>query len=317
MEDNKKNIPEENELEKSEEAVEKTATDGKTESAEADLEINAESDDIQDDKKPKKKGKAKRIILWILAVILAIVIIIVAVLRIVFPGVWRIITWDNITAAWNSWWYSSEDIERQMLENKKKMEKLAEEDPLIEIRGELTEEEVLALKNGEITQEEAASIVKGDITLEQIRENKKKQDEGSEDTEPVDEPSSEETPPQTPTNPEANDKVSQIVSELYVIQADFITRLEAIGDQAYADYKATHYDRSKVMAIVDSYTATVGEMEAECDKKVNSLVKELKSELAKVGRDDSLAREIQNYYYTEKSLKKSYYLNKLDDEDYK
>ena len=44
-----------------------------------------------------------------------------------------------------------------------------------------------------------------------------------------------------------------------------MNRLEAVGNQAYADYKATSYDRSQVMTIVDSYTATVGAMESECD----------------------------------------------------
>ena len=119
------------------------------------------------------------------------------------------------------------------------------------------------------------------------------------------------------TAPEPQDRVSQLVAELYVVQADFMNRLEAIGDSAYADYKATHYDRSQVMTIVDSYTATVGALESECDKKVNSLIKELNAELDKIGGDKTLAKDIQKYYYTEKSLKKSYYLDRLNDEDYK
>ncbi len=309
MEESKKNYSEENDVEKAENITPDTEELTENDSAEKDL---AEEEN-KSDNKPKKKGRVKKVVLVILAVLLVIII----ALCIRFRNILSLVTWDNIVSAWNAWWYSTDDIEKQMQDNKAKMEKIAEEDPLIDIRGELTDEEALALKNGEITAEEAKRIVKGEITLEEIRKSKNKAEEAPEPTEPADEPPPPEEPVQEPAQSTGNDKVSEIVAELYVIQAEFITKLEAIGDQAYADYKATHYDRSKVMDIVDSYVATVGQLESECDEKVNSLIKELKAELTKVGRDHSLAKEIQNYYYTEKSLKKSYYLNKLDDEDYK
>ena len=311
MEENKNNFPEEKDINITEETTAENTVDEQTETT---LETAHNDTEANSEKKSKKKGKVGKIILVVLGVLVAILLAALLAVRIWVPNAFKLITWDNITAAFNSWWYSTEDLEKQMQTNKEKMEKIAKEDPLIEIRGELTEEEVLALKNGEITPEEAKLIVKGETTLEQIRENKKKAEE-SESSETEQEP--EQEPNQEPAQPVAKDRVSEIVSELYVVQAEFITKLEGIGDKAYEDYKATHYNRAKVMEIVDSYTEVIGQMEAECDKTVNGLIKELKAELTKVGRDHSLAKEIQNYYYTEKSLKKSYYLDRLNDENYK
>ena len=326
--------------------------------------MNAGPDASNNSEKKRRFGKKTKVFLIILLVLL---------LGIGFLCVryWHIIkiiaNKENIDAYVNSKKYTTEEIKGQMEENKIKMEKIAEESPLIQIRGELTEEEVEALKNGEITQEEAKSLVKGELTLEEIRENKAA-GETQQDSEPTKEetsnkkteteekkPASSKESSKTSTDKKASDtssskstsgdkaskpsadnkdttsgkpsssskpaepedKVSEIVSELYVIQADFMNRLEAVGNQAYADYKATSYDRSQVMPIVDSYTATVGAMEAECDGKVNGLLKELDAELKKNGEDRSMVKEIRNYYYKEKSLKKSYYLDQLNNEDFK
>lgn len=315
MEENKNNLSEEKDINITEETTIENTVDEQTE---ATLETADNDTEANSEKKPKKKRRIVKITLIVLGVLVAIILAALIAVRIWMPNAFKLLTWDNITAAFNSWWYSTEDLEQQMQTNKEKMEKLAEEDPLIEIRGELTEEEVAALKSGEITPEEAKLIVKGETTLEQIRENKKKAEEAeASETEQEPEEEPEQDPQQEPSQPVAKDKVSEIVAELYVVQAEFITKLEGIGDKAYEDYRATHYNRAKVMEIVDSYTEVVGQMEAECDKTVNGLIKELKAELTKAGRDHSLAKEIQNYYYTEKSLKKSYYLNKLNDEDYK
>ncbi len=276
---------------------------------------NASSEDKPLENLPKRKKKLRKTILGIVIILL----VVITAICIRFRNVVRmVVNWDNIMAYVNSQRYSKEDLEKQMADNKAKMEKIAKENPLVDIRGELTEEEKTALANGEITKEQAKKIVKGHTTLKEIRENKKKEneskkDESSNPQNTTPKPDADKGKPTT----ELNGRVSEIVSELYVIQADFISRLEAIGDSAYADYKATNYDRSKVMSIVDSYTGTVGAMESECDKKVNSLIKELNVELEKAGEDKTLAKDIQKYYYTEKSLKKSYYLDRLNDEDYK
>ena len=274
--------------------------------------------------------KKKKIIITALLSLLAVIVIVFAALCIKYNGIANLVfNWDNIVSFVNSQRYSSKQLEDKMASNKAKMDKIAEDDPNINIRGDLTEEESKALSEGKITREEAVSIVKGDTTLEKVlasKENSTPKDEkepqkpetnnGKEDKpkEPEATKPKEDTPPKEES---PKDRVSEIIAELYVIQADFIAQLEAVGDQAYADYKAIRYKRDQIPAIVDSYTGTVSVMERQCDEKVASLLKELEAELIKVNGDLNTVKEIKKYYYNEKSLKKSYYLNKMNDEDYK
>lgn len=261
------------------------------------------------------KKKIKIILIVILAVILSVLIAIGIRFR---NTVGLIFDWDNIVSFVNSVRYNNDDLETRLKDNQTKMEKVAEESPHINIRGDLTEEEKTAYNDGKISKDEAIKIVKGDSTLDEILTTKENTGQSGKDT--PKEPTEEETPPPSESKPEEEkpkDRVSEIVAELYVVQADFIARLEAVGDSAYADYKATVYDRAQIPAIVDSYTGTVTQMEAECDNTIDALLSELSAELQKVGGDQNLVKEIRSFYYNEKSLKKSYYLNKMYQEDYK
>lgn len=306
-----------------------------------------------------KKKKILKILIPVIAVILAVAVF----LGIKFKNTLSLVfDWDNAVSFVNSQRYSREEIENQMKDNKNKMEKIAEENPHINIRGDLTEEEIKALSEGKITKEDAVAIVKGDLTLEeaikekdnssapQSADGKSEETSSAEEETPADKPlpkpepgkKDEEVPssgkkPQTEVSPpkdnttDANappspgkdepeppkDRPSEIIAELYVAQADFMGRLEAMGDRAYQDYKNTHYDRNQITSIVDSYSAEVSTMEKECDAKVRALLTELEAELKKVDGDLSVVKDIRAFYYKEKSLKKTYYLNRLNDEDYK
>lgn len=261
----------------------------------------------------------KKIIRIIIFSILGLILAVAVFLGIRYRNTLKLVfNWDNIVAFVNSQRYSSDEIEEKMEDNKKQLETLAKKDPNINVRGDLSAEEAKALKDGLITYEEAISIVKGDTTLEEILASKENKEEPQEEKEPDEKPEDEKKPEEKPQEPKPEpDRVSEIIAEFYVIQADFISRLEAMGDRAYEDYKAQNYDRSKVMDIVNSYTGEVGILEAECDAKVRTLLKELETELTAKGGDLGIIKEIRQYYYNEKSLKKTYYLNRLNDEDYK
>lgn len=268
-----------------------------------------------------KKKKALKIALLSL---LGLVIAVIAVLCIRYKGITNMVfNWDNIVSFVNSQRYSAKQLEGKMEANKNKIEEIAKKDPNIDIRGDLTEDEAQALSEGKITKEEAISIVKGDTTLEEVLSSKETNTEPESDANTADKPlPSEQTPPkEDPPKeeepPAPKDRASEIIAELYVIQAEFISQLEAIGDKAYADYKAIRYKRDQIPAIIDSYTGEVTALELNCDRTVNDLLKELEAELTKVGGDLNTVKEIKQYYYKEKSLKKSYYLNKMNDEDYK
>lgn len=332
--------------------------------------------------------KNKRTVI-IVSFVIALVVAVIVFLGIKFSGVLSLVfDWDNVTSLVNSQRYSREEIENKMQDNKEKMEKIAKENPHINVRGDLTAEESKAFAEGKISKEEAVAIVKGDKTLEEVLTEKEstkqtKQDTSGEDSKdtpskpltenpekqestgkteqnkpasqekpsksdnpsPAKKPSAEspkkdkdnsakeEKPATKPSEPSSDtsskpsaekseppapvDRPSEIIAELYVAQADFINRLEAIGDRAYEDYKDIHYKRESIPAIVESYSAEVSALERECDARVKALLAELEAELKKVNGDLSVVKEIQTFYYKEKSLKKTYYLNRLNDEDYK
>ena len=272
--------------------------------------------------------KKKRLIGMILLVILLVVLIAVIAIGIRFKNTVGVaLNWDNIVSFVNSRRLDSEDIKTKMEHNENKMKKIADDSPHINIRGDFTPEEKQAFSEGKITREDAVGIIQGETTLDDVLAGKPEAPPGNEPAktdipekeQPVNtEPADTKDPAETNDTPDVpKDRASEIVAELYVIQAEFISQLEAIGDLAYADYKATRYDRTKVVSIVDSYMGTASALEAECDNKVNTMLKELKAELEKAGGDQSIVKEIRNFYYNEKSLKKSYYLNKMYDEDYK
>lgn len=53
------------------------------------------------------------------------------------------------------------------------------------------------------------------------------------------------------------------------------------------------------------YAKLGSELEAECDKKMNSLLGELEKELKATGQSTSIITEIRNLYNEEKAIKKA------------
>jgi len=256
-----------------------------------------------------------------------LIVLLVLIIALIAVGIWQR---DNIKSFINSIRYSTEKIEQKMEANKKKMEKLIDDNDLEVRKGGLTEEETAALTSGEITQEEAKKILRGKTTLEKLRGKKKaeasadKKDEEVQNSETANpkppEPEKTETSKESvnkePEKPPKEDKmtreVSDIVAELYVVQADFISQLEAIGQQMYAEYIGeNNYNRENIPNIIEKNLPTVGKLERECDAKINTLLAELETALKDGGGDLSLVDEIRNYYYEEKSLKKTYYFDQI------
>jgi hypothetical protein len=54
---------------------------------------------------------------------------------------------------------------------------------------------------------------------------------------------------------------------------------------------------------------TAVSMESECDKKVDTLLTDMRNELAAIGADTSIVDTIEDAYIEEKALRKSYYLS--------
>lgn len=247
--------------------------------------------------------KVKIIVLSVLGVLIAAVLAV---------GIWQK---DNVISFVNSLRYSDTEIADKLDDNGKKLQKIVDETEYIDIRGGLTEEEENALKNNEITQDDAIKLVRGETTLEQIKSGENSEtvdDVKTEASAPVQNPNNEVGKSDgTPSKEEImKDNVSNIIAQLYVVKSDFINKLHEVGSKAYETYKANGSDKSTLTSIADSYAGEIGGLESECDAKVDELLVQLKTELEKGGGDLSLISQVKDYYYKEKSLTKSYYINK-------
>jgi len=64
--------------------------------------------------------------------------------------------------------------------------------------------------------------------------------------------------------------------------------------------------------IVKSKTNQIAALEKECDGEVSAVVSQLQVLLKESGEDQSLVDKVKTVYAEEKSLKKAYYMNELN-----
>ncbi len=146
----------------------------------------------------------------------------------------------------------------------------------------------------EFTPEELDRLVRGEVTPEQAAQEvlaHRDPPQGSED-----EPG--------PTLSEAEQGVQRCIAEMYVLQSYYEGKLSAIAADVAAASDTQEGRQQAVMAKLDELSA----LESECDAKVAAVVEDLRAQLAASGQDDALARQVEETYQTEKSLKKAYYL---------
>ena len=146
----------------------------------------------------------------------------------------------------------------------------------------------------EFTPEELDRLVRGEVTPEQAAQEvlaHRDPPQGSED-----EPE--------PALSEAEQQIQRCIAEMYVLQSYYEGKLSAIAADVAASSDTQEGRQQAVMAKLDELSA----LESECDAKVAAVVEDLRAQLAASGQDDALARQVEETYQTEKSLKKAYYL---------
>ena len=250
-----------------------------------------------------------------------LIVFLIAVIAIAAVGIWQR---DNIVSFVNSLRYSETEISDKRVSNEQKMQEITETTDYIDVRGGLTSEEEQALASGEITSDDAIKLVRGQTTLEELRAMKATPDTQDTAAQTQSPSASEKLPGQDnaqppkaseesrkPTKQEImTEKVSNIVAELYVVKSDFISQLHAAGMRAHDQFVAQGKNYKELPSLIEIYIPVAGDLEKNCDTKVNELLKQLEEALTEGGGDLSLVNEIRQYYYEEKSLTKTYYLNK-------
>ena len=241
-----------------------------------------------------EKTKGKRTILKIFLIFVCIVAVIIAVL-----AYWQR---DNIKAFIMSRQYSQEEVAEKIAESKQHVQESLDKYDLPVVR-DFTFEEEEKIRNGELSVEDAMQLImvqddgtSAEGTADAVTKDNTS-DEKKDDAQPVSEGKT------------ADAILSKYITRVYNLKAYYIGELGKLEGEMRVVYVERGKDKSKVAGIVADFLPQIGAMESECDRQIDSLLANLRSELSAIGADTSIADTIYDAYINEKALKKAYYIS--------
>ena len=222
--------------------------------------------------------------------------------------------WNSIEAFVFALQNTQEDVENEMRRSKEALDKYINENENLNVR-ELTEEETKALAQGEISEEEALEIITG--KKEEPSENNKKEEDtpkqpSKNQTETV--KKSDSTTSEL-TEAEIDEMIEQEIAKLYVLKSQYLGKLDAIEEAAWAERKKIPKEERKAhkQQVIRENMTRISAWETECDGIVYGIIEDIRQILKKYGRDQAILDEIKQAYLNEKRMKKSYYINRYMD----
>lgn len=110
---------------------------------------------------------------------------------------------------------------------------------------------------------------------------------------------------------EADQAIQEQIATMYVLRSTYVGKLETIAQSAIDEYTAgDHTEENRKQVVYDKLDQLTA-LEKECDAQVAQVVSRLRELLKEAGRDDSLAKQVEQTYQQEKSLKKAAYLEEF------
>lgn len=236
-------------------------------------------------------------------------------------GVFVYRQWDNLMVLTTVGKYSTEEIQGMMQENAHARSAAVAE---LQVRM-LTEEEKQAIRSGELSEQDALALITGEAVPTAPGPNLPVQEPCP--SAPGEIPASGQSPPQDqtaaaalsdppPTTPApvsaAAGELARLVGELYVLEASYSGKLEALLDSAIAEYSSLPPEKHTLASKLDiglRYVGIATSMEQRCDEQVATLLSEIERVLIAAGQDTALVGEIKTAYHNEKNLMKDYYLS--------
>lgn len=210
---------------------------------------------------------------------------------------------ENLQAVYEAMYYNPEELGSQIQSTKQEVERVLEKYELESIR-RLTPEEEEQVKKGELSLEEAVERM---IPTRDEEAGTKEEGLESQDT-PEAKP---ETTPQTVSKKES-DLVKASTVKMYELQAKYLGllgELEARGMQALRAIPSDQRTVKKMMSVGMPFMQEGLALESQCDGEVENVLHHLKEELVAIGADYDIVETMRQAYYTEKRLKKAYYLS--------
>lgn len=210
--------------------------------------------------------------------------------------------YDLIIAVKDGIFETKENLDIKKEENAKKEQEALKEAGVENVRP-LTEEEKKEFTEGNITEEEVINIITGKTTVEEVKQNKN--DSKGQASNPK--------PPAKDNNEnKTNEKIAELVGQIYVIEAKFTSELTALERWALSQFEhlpTVEEKRAKKKELMAYGFPKLSALEKECDTQVSKVLKELESVLKSAGQSTELCRQIEDAYYEKKQITKSYYIN--------
>lgn len=202
-------------------------------------------------------------------------------------AVWQ---WNNLNALRYGLTLDQDTLDQRLEENQTVLNEAMDQYEISDYT--FTEEEVSQLTEGAVSAQEAAKKL-----LEQ----------------PTQETPRPEQPEQAPQADHAQEEaeIRELIATMYVLRATYVGKLEAVVQSAIDEYTAGEHTSENRTRVVRGKLDELIAMEKECDGEVAAVVSRLRELLKATGQDDSLARQVEETYQEEKSLKKAYYLNEF------
>lgn len=264
-----------------------------------------------------RKQRTARTVLLTVLVLLAIVSGMLA---------WRFR--EEIKAFGVSRQYSTKELEDQLAGNDQTIRDAVEASSDVTVRAP-TDEEREALRDGSLTQEELIDRLTGSNAATEPKPPAEQTGTAadpakSDSTKPTGNqpvPDKPEKPAETKPEPTAEQKdyqkkLSALVAQVYVLREEYVGALEDMEAAAKADYNAlpeSQRTSTKLAPLVSDYLARATGLEKECDGRMDGIIAEMEKLIKENNGDMSLTDTVFNTYVNEKSLKKAWYLSRLQE----
>ena len=236
--------------------------------------------------------------------------ILAGVLAVVLIGLAGVVWWqrDNLKALKQAMQYSSGELEQQLQENQQLIQDAVNAAPEVVIR-DVTEEEREALKDGSLTQEELIDrLVTPQTPVQSETEPQPSVVPPADTTQP-------EPPAPTP-DPEYQQTLSAIIAEVYVLREKYTIELDNMYAAAKEEYKGmpkSQRTTDKLSKWAAGYVTRATKLEKTCDASMDDIVERMEKLIRANNGDLSLVDTVVYTYANEKSLKKAFYMAKLEE----
>ena len=253
--------------------------------------------------------------------ILAVIVLLMGALA------WR---FRNEIAAFNiSRQYSTQELEDQLAGNDQTIRDAVDASSDVTVRAP-TDEEREALRSGSMTQEELVERLTGGASAEQSASQTPTETQSSAETtkptetpapsaeaaKPAETPIPAETKQPTAAQTAYQQQLSALIARVYVLREEYVNALEDMETAARADYKALPESQrtgKKLASLVSGYLAEAAALEKECDAKMDAVIAEMETLISANNGDMTLTDTVFNTYVNEKSLKKAWYMSRLQE----